>query len=137
MAGSGLYAAYQTDKDAERDGVWLDEAGGARFLIARMGGSNVKFQKALTAAMKPYTRELQLNIADNDALEPVMKKVFIDTILLDWEFVPGEDGTLLDFTKENAEKILKDLPDLYARLREQATAYTNYRAAAIKDIAKN
>ena len=134
---SALYEAYETDKKAEREGVWVEEVGGARFLLSRMGGSNAKFQKGLTAAMKPHLREIQLGIVDTEALEPIMKKVFVDTILLGWEFVTDRDGGILDFSKENAEKLFKDLPDLYARLREQASTYTNYRAAALKAAAGN
>jgi hypothetical protein len=134
---SGLYEAYETSKNAERDGVWVEDVGGARFLVSRMGGSNSKFQKALTAAMKPHLREIQLNIIDNEALEPVMRKVFIDTILLDWEFVTDREGAVLAFSKENAAKLFNDLPDLYSRLREQASNYTNFRASALKVASGN
>lgn len=134
---SALYAAYETSKPAESNGIWCDDVGGSKFKLARMGGANVRFQKALAKAMKPFTREIQLGLAENEVLDPVMREVFIETVLLDWEGVTGRDGAVLPFSKEAAEKLFADLPDLYTRLREQAQAYTNFRAAALQAVAGN
>jgi hypothetical protein len=144
---SKLYEAYRTDKSAEANGVWVRE-GDAEFCIARMGGANTKYQRALTAAMKPHMREMQLGMLDEAIAEPIMRKVFIETVLLGWrytdeksvlhedEVLDEQDAPLL-FNQENAEKLFADLPDLYARLREQAGSYANYRAALLADLSKN
>jgi len=134
---SALYEAYETNKDAERNGVWIEEVGGARFQVSRMGGANSRYQKALAAAMKPYMREIQLGMVDNDMLEPVMRKVFIDTILIGWEGVKNRLDETVDFTKANAEVLFTDLPDLYARLRDSASNYTNFRAVNLKVASGN
>jgi len=134
---SKLYDAYATSKDAEANGIWVSEPGG-RFKLARMGGANTKYQRALTAAMKPYMREMQLGLLDEATVEPIMRKVFLDTILLDWEIEADDDGTPGPaFNVDNATKLFADLPDLYAALREKAGSYANYRAASIQDAAKN
>lgn len=141
---SNLYSNYKTDKGAEATGVWIDDSG-ASFKLARMGGANVKFQRAMTVAMKPYMREIQLGVIDDATLEPVLKKVFIDTILLDWKNVTAEsnaetpdvDGAAIDFNADAAMKLFADLPDLYARLRTEAQSYANYRAATLNVAAKN
>lgn len=136
-----LYDAYKTSGSAEQTGVWVPLAG-ARFKLARMGGSNVKFQRALSAATRPHLREIQLGMADEKALEEIMLKVFIDTILLDWDGVEDPDSldeppASLPFNKDNAKRILSDLPDLYNQLREQAQSFANFLASSVEVAAKN
>ncbi len=148
---SKLYDNYATDKSAESTGVWIEDSGAA-FKLARMGGANIKFQRAMTAAMKPYMREIQLGVIDDAILEPVLRKVFIDTILLDWRWtevaddstetvheheITGADDLPVAFNADNAVKLFADLPDLYARLRTEAQSYANYRAATLKVASKN
>lgn len=149
---SKLYENYRTDRGAESTGVWIEDSGAA-FKLARMGGANVKFQRAMTAAMKPYMREIQLGVIDDAVLEPVLRRVFIETILLDWRWteisedgntqtvhdheIPGPDDLPVAFNSDNAVKLFADLPDLYARLRTEAQSYANYRAATLAVASKN
>jgi hypothetical protein len=144
---SRIYDAFKTSKDAEQNGVWINIPGG-RFKLARMGGANLKFQRALQAATRPMMREIQMGLADDAALDKIMRKVFVDTVLLDWESddddgktrehqIDGDDDLPLMFSKDAAYKLFDDLPDAYAQLREQASSYSNYRAAAVENIAKN
>jgi hypothetical protein len=144
---SKLYDNYQTDKAAELNGVWIDDSG-ASFKLARMGGANTKFQKAMTAAMKPYMREIQLGVIDDAALDPILRKVFIDTILVDWKWtdedgtvheheIPGADDMPVAFSSDAAVKLFADLPDLYSRLRTEAQSYANFRASTLAVAAKN
>lgn len=133
---SKLYSAYKTDKIAEEKGVWVPESG-SKFLLARMGGANTRYQRALALAMKPHMREVQLGLIDEATAEPIMRKVFIDTVLLDWQEVADENDVPMDFSAANADKLFADLPDLYSRLREEAGSYANYRAEALKQSAGN
>lgn len=141
---SKLYDNYLTDKGVESTGVWINDSG-ASFKLARMGGANIKFQRSMTAAMKPYMREIQLGVIDEATLEPVMRKVFVETILIDWKDVTGPsnpetpdvDGEAVPFGADAAVKLFSDLPDLYARLRTEAQSYANYRASSVSVAAKN
>lgn len=141
---SKLYDNYQTDKGAESTGVWIDDSG-ASFKLARMGGANTKFQRAMTAAMKPYMREIQLGVIDDAALEPILRKVFIDTILVDWKGVTGPsnpetpdvEGDPIPFSADAAVQLFADLPDLYSRLRTEAQSYANFRASTLAVASKN
>lgn len=141
---SRLYDAYKTSAKAEQEGVWVPLAG-ARFKLARMGGANLKYQRALTAATRPHMREIQLGQADEKALEAIMLTVFIETILIDWENVeepgvePNELGEvpMVPCNKDTARKLFTDLPDLYVQLREQAQQFANYLASSVELAAKN
>lgn len=133
---SGLYDLYATDKAAEKEGVWVAK-GDAQFKLARMGGANGRYQRDLTQVMKPHLREAQLGLMDNAVAEALLQKVFIDTVLLDWKNVAGADGAELPFNKENATKLLKDLPDLYLELRESASNYASFRASTLETAVKN
>lgn len=153
---SRLYDTYRTDKSAEASGVWYEDSG-VEFLLARMGGANTKFQKAMTTALKPYMREIQLGMVDETTVEEASRKVFLDHILLDWRWtekveaagdapaatvvhaheIPGEDDLPVKFSRAAADKLFDDLPDLYTRLREQSQSYANYRVLALQAASKN
>lgn len=145
---SKLYDAYKTDKDAEQNGVWTDPEAGVSFKLARMGGANSKYQRALAQAMKPHMREAQLGLLEESVADPIMQKVFIETVLLGWKsyddegkekdgVIDGPDGQPLSFSKDNAKKLFSDLPDLYMRLREYASSYANFRSAVLAEASKN
>jgi hypothetical protein len=121
-----LYQQFKTDEKLEKEGILVDFGVNQRtdkpirFRIARAGGSNITFAKAMEKATRPHKRALHLGTLSNDVAEKIYREVFIDTVLLDWEEVDGSDGQPLPFTRENAVKLFTDLPDLFAQLREDA-----------------
>jgi len=127
-----LYNAFKTNGDLEKEGVWLeygDNQGGkpVRILIARAGGKNTAFAKALEKATRPYRKALQLGTLDNSVADRLHREVFAKTVVKGWENVEGPDGELMTFTEENVIKLFTDLPDLFADVREQANSVAIYR----------
>ena len=122
-----LYSTFKTNDQFEIDGIFIqygylndDESKPVRFKIARAGGANTAFAKALEKATKPYRKQLQAGLLDDRTADRLYREVFADTVVLDWENVTDSDGNLLEFTKENVLKVFKDLPDLFLDLREQS-----------------
>lgn len=127
-----LYKLFKTDENLETDGIWLEygqnEKGEPiRIKIARAGGHNSAFSKALEKATRPYRKAIQTGMLDNKTADKLYKDVFADTVVLDWINVEGPDGKPMEFKRENVLKLFKDLPDLFADLREQANHVALFR----------
>ena len=139
---SGLYAAYGSDKNLERDGVWykamtLEDGREVKFLLARMGGSNKRFEIASENAAKPYRRSIRKDTIKAEQAKAVAMQAFINGCLLDWENVEDMDGEVLSYSKENARKLFEMLPDLYDDLIDIATSREVYAAEIVEADSKN
>jgi len=127
-----LYKLFKTDESLETDGIWIEygtnEKGEPiRIKIARAGGHNSAFSKALEKATRPYRKAIQTGMLDNKTADRLYKEVFAETVVLDWINVEGPDGEPREFNKDNALKLFEDLPDLFADLREQASNVALFR----------
>ena len=130
----GLYNTFKTNEQFETEGVWLeygylddDESKPIRIKIARAGGQNKAFTKALEKATKPHRKALQAGMLDDRIADRLYKGVFAETVVLDWMNVTDQDGNELEFTKDNVLKVFSDLPDLFVDLREQAGNVSLFR----------
>ena len=122
-----LYKLFKTNENLETDGIWLEYGQTAdgkpiRIKIARAGGHNVAFSKALEKATRPYKKAIQTGMLDNKTAE-----VFAETVVLDWINVEGPDGQPMYFNNENVLKLFEDLPDLFVDLREQSANVALFR----------
>lgn len=137
---SGLYNLFKTDENLETDGIFIeygetDDGKPIRIKIARAGGSNKAFSKALEKATRPHRKAIQSGFLDNATADRLYKEVFAETVVLGWENVEGPDGKLLDFNRENVLKLFTDLPDLFQDLREQASNVSLFREEVMeKDL---
>ena len=132
-----LYKLFKTDEKLETDGVWLEygqteQGKPIRIKIARAGGRNVAFAKALEKATRPYRKAIQTGTLDDKTATRLYQEVFADTVVLGWENVEGPDGQPLEFNKENVLKLFEDLPDLFADLREQANNVSLFREEVLE-----
>lgn len=137
-----LYRQFKTDENVEKSGVWLeygpnDKGLPIRIRVARAGGANTKFARLLEQKTKPYRRQLQNETLDPKVGDELFADLYAECVVLDWENVDAEDGTSLPFSKENCLKLFKDLPDLFADIREQSNKSALYRADIREIASKN
>lgn len=133
------YERYGTNRDLEIAGFWHSVSPTERYLLARAGGTNVKFAKAVERVTRPYRDEIddELNEFDLDLANSLMIEAFVEAVLLGWQGVTGPDGQEMPFTAENATKLLTDLPELFGKLRDQATKIANYQTKQVETDAGN
>lgn len=136
-----LYQLFKTDKNLEKDGIWLeygmtDDQRPIRIKIARAGGSNTAYSKALEKAARPHRKAIQTQTLDNKVADAMYKGVFAETVVLDWENVEfpvkDDEGNVTGmearpYSKDNALQLFNDLPDLFLDLREQAANVSLFR----------
>lgn len=122
---SNPYELFGTDGDKEKAGIDLDY-GDFKIRVARAGGSNRRYFKVLEQKSKPIRRALATGAADPKQVSAIMREVFAETVVLGWEGVTDREGNELPFSKENAVKLFKDLPDLFADVQVQASSYAQF-----------
>jgi hypothetical protein len=132
-----LYKQFATSSKHETEGVWLDYGSGGRILIARAGGSNRSFQRALERTARKYRRQLQLGTLPEETAREVVIEVYADTIVLGWEGVTDREGKILEFSKANVIQIFRDLPELFADVQEQAQNLALFRESLREADVKN
>lgn len=128
----GIYKAFDTDAELIQRGIVLDFGDGEWVRISRAGNGNKRFQQRFEALMKPHRRALELGTLDDAKATEVMHQVFAETIILEWN-VTGPDGEKIEFTKENAMKLFKELPDFFMEIKRNAEDRANFRRQRLED----
>jgi len=146
------YSLFKTDPNKEVQGVIINYGDEAWFRIARAGGANKAYLKAMADRLKPFRRQIQTETMDEKVADSLVMEVFVDTVLLGWgskvpaldgegttdvDYIEGENGQRLDFTRENAIKVLTDLPELYRELRAESERLGTFTAVVKEGDAKN
>lgn len=137
-----LRKTFKTDQRAEVEGVEIEVAVNDHngkpisIRIARMSSSNKRYTKELNKVTKPHMSAIQNDAFDNDLARKMLQQVFVDTILLEWTNLPksdltGDDNDTedLEFTRENALALFKEMPDLYNDWEGRAQTAAAFREA--------
>lgn len=140
---SGLYSTFKANTDLERQGRWFDLSSVKNkdgtvpgFKMARMHKNNPEYLAAVERVAKDLRQAVDLDIMTEEIASPIMRGVFIDTILVDWRNVQDDEGNVIECTSANADKLMNDLPDLYLLLAEEARKLGNFRDNEVKAVAK-
>ena len=134
---TSIYDLYGTDKELEKNGVWIEYPGGEMFKVARIGTNESAYGKLLRQKTKHLRRKIEADTLDVDVLSKIMMDVFVQTSLLDWKNVNGSDGKAIDFNRENALELMRRLPDLFDDLHTQAQALSTFQKEAVEKDSKN
>lgn len=138
----GIYDAFSTSAEVEKDGVILelavnDDGTTAWMRIARAGGGNERYAKAVEANLKPYRRQIQAGTLDKALAERLAHKIYAEAIVLEWGGILGRDGKKIPFSKAAVEKVFADLPELFADVRAAAEELALFREQLREADSKN
>jgi len=131
------YKSFKTSSQKETTGIYFDLGDDGKFLLARSGGANDKFEKAFMTAMKPHKSAVKTETLSSTMANKILAGVYADSVILGWEGVTGEDGQSLPYSRDNCVKLLTDLPDLFAELRKHSSDMGNFKDEMNLDAAKN
>ena len=120
MTTKSIYEKFATDNKSEQEGIVLDYGDGLEIRIARAGGSNIKFEKAVQKKMRKYGLQAKHDLLEPEQMREVMREVLAETVVLSWKGVTNREGTALEFTRDNCIQLFKDLPDLFEDIMEQS-----------------
>lgn len=145
------YGAFITDKQLEKQGIVLDYFEfGFKVTIARAGGANKKFHKVREAKAQKVHRQIENKLLSNEAAEDILRQVYAESVILDWAVLVDEDkdewktgtmenieGELVPCNPENVLALLRDLPELWKDIKEQAESVSLFRKAEMEEQGKN
>jgi hypothetical protein len=133
---ASIYDLYETDNALETQGFWHPINKNISFLLARAGGSNMGFSKAMEKKTRSHRGRGGAFEDDNVDIElatTFMQEAFAETVILDWKGVTDKKGKKVPYSPGAAIKLMKDLPDLFVVLRDAASKAANFRAEEVKD----
>lgn len=136
---------YSTNEDLEVLGAWLelgpsndDGSGLCRIRLARMGGQNKKFDKARDIKFKKYrvgsSGQINVDKIPERVRIPILRELYADTIVTEWEHFYDDDGEELPFNKENVVKLFTDNPDFFLECMMFAADRSNYQDSTEEDV---
>ena len=132
--------SYGTDLEAEVEGKWFDLAliDGVRVKVARINNPNYK--KAFTRLYKPYVKQTMRGANIDPAIqERIQTDLLIDTLLKDWDGMPGDNGNPIKYSKELARVLLSDpeLKELKEEILGFAEEFEAYQKESTEVLEKN
>ena len=131
---TNLSKAYATDKNLEQEGKWFQVAEGVEFKLKRMGGSNATEVNRIRAKIiKPHLRLIEKNLLDKDVEKGLYIKVFIEACLVNWKGLLDDNDQEIPFTREFAQELFKDTPDLF----DYVVDLTNDNESYKEDLGKS
>jgi len=128
----GVYKQFKTNKHLENNGVTL-QIGDSEFRVRRAGGGNRAYATTFAEKTKPFQRQVQLGTLPEDKALEIMLETYWESVMLGWENVTDEDDNPLEYTKENFKKVMSDLPELWATLRDEAAEARNFQDQQVKE----
>ncbi len=136
-----IYDLYKTEAEQEKKGFFYKLSPTIGILMARAGGANSNFTKFIDVETRPIRKQIKGDRTSRDVLDmlqDIMKQAFAATVILDWQGITHPTtGEILPYNQENALMLMRELPDLFADLQEQAMELANFQSEALDDDAKN
>lgn len=137
MNSKSIYSKFKTDKRAEQEGIILDYGDGITIKIARAGGSNLKFEKAVQAKMRKYGLQAKHDLLEPEQMRTIFREVLAETVVLGWTGFDDGEGNMLTCTQENVLKVFTDLPDLFDDVLEQSRKSSLFKNNVLEAEAGN
>lgn len=131
-----IFDRYKTDYQKEIDGTWV-EFDGFKVKIARAGGSNQAYLKALERETKPYRRAIQNGSISLEIADKIVQKVYAETVVKGWEGITDEQGNPMAFSKETCAEVFEALPEFFAEVKQLAENMEMFRQVSLEAEAKN
>lgn len=125
-----VYEALETDPKKELDGIEV-KVGDATLKVARAGGANRKFQSVLRELIRGLRPD------DEEGNERALAKAYAQCVVKSWENVDDRDGTPLECTPENVERVLLDLPVLRDAITLATQNFENYLVVEREEMGKD
>lgn len=124
--GTNLDKFFKANTELENEGVDFDIDDKISFKIRRFGSNNPRIKAALASYYKPYAKQVEMGTLPPEKSLEINIKLFIDCCLVSWTGIE-ENGSAVEFNRENALKLFKRLPDLFEALWKHANDFGNYK----------
>lgn len=141
---AGFLDRYNTSREYEENGVWVDFGDGVKVQIRRLTSKISRdYRRKLE---KPYSAQFRNREMPDSLQEELLNKQVSGAVIVNWEGVPDPDAPApkkdeksaeLPFTIDNALRMCKDFPDFRDDILTAAMERTTYEKQAREDARKN
>ena len=122
-----VYDRYATDAQVEVEGVYHTFDGGFKLRIARAGGGNRNYIKAIAERAEEFRNKKRAELVEAGTMADIYAEAIItDVEDPDGEFV-GQDGEPIKVGSPQMAKLLRDLPELFLEIQRYATDRRYYK----------
>lgn len=125
---------FGTNRDLELEGVWEPINEEASVKIARIG--NDRYTKLFQKLMRPYRKQVRRGTMPDKKAEEIYNQVIAETVLLDWKGLT-EDDKPLEYSVENAIRLLTEYKDFKDLVVDAAEAMETFQKEEIEESEKN
>lgn len=140
-AAVDIFSEFAISETKSQEGVWMPYKDGVEFLIAKSG--NKKFRRLAASLMNKNKRILDQKDGDGVSTEAaeaklneIMVEIMAKTVLLGWRGNLKYLGELLEYSEENARKLLK-LEDFRGMVSDLAADVSAFKEVQEAEEAKN
>lgn len=125
----------RTDAKMEKEGVWVEEAGGLKLKIARL--ENPDYQRFMARKTKPFRNQIRRGNLESvrEKMDLIIREAFARFILLDWKNLTDK-GKSLKYAYENAYRIL-GIKDFFEIVESYAANAEIFRQETKAESEKN
>lgn len=131
-----LYDAFETNKNLEAEGVEI-AINDSVFKVRAKTKNNQQYTSRVRDLMERKGALAKAGGVREDELAKEMLELFVDTLVVGWTGVKARDGSIMDYTRENAIKLFTDLPRLQQALEDEIDKVATWKSAKLEDDAKN
>lgn len=146
-----LYKQFQTNNDAEVDGAWFSfpqpDGSIIELLLARTGGSNSGYKRALRKLLRKHSRATDVPIDQYAPARDEICEAMAEHVLKGWrtrlmddsllDAIADEQGTMIAYSQQRATKLLKDLPELRSDITVKSADFHNFQDTDAESIEGN
>jgi len=125
---------FGTDKVKEEEGIWVHLGDGAEILVARL--NNKSYVAAIKRLTTPHKVAMRNKSLPEEVTFDITIKAMAEAVLLGWKGLQ-ENGKNLIYSREAAERLLKDYPDFREQIAGIAADMENFRAETEAATEKN
>lgn len=136
---AGFFERYNTDRNLEEEGVWVDYGDGVMVKLRRL---NSKHSREVRRKLeKPYTAQFRAREMPDSLQEQLLNKQLSESIVVDWKGVPNPDKPEeeLPCTPDNVLKMVSNeqFKDFREDILTAAMSQTAFEKETRKDAEKN
>jgi hypothetical protein len=135
---AGFRDRYNTDKNLEEEGVWVDYGDGLKVKVRRL--SSKTSRDVRRKLEKPYSAQFRNREMPDALQEELLNKQVAQAIVLDWEGVEdpdGKDGAMLPYSQDNVLRMVKEFPDFRDDILTAAMERSTFEKEQREKGAKN
>lgn len=118
---------FKTNSVLEEEGVdfAIDEK--VSFRVRRFHAGNVRVKAAMAKYHKPYAQQIDRGTLSQEKSTELTIRMFIDVCLISWTGIEDGAGNPIEFSKEAAYELFKDLPEVFDTVWKNANDFANYK----------